>query len=224
MPQKVIDISLDLGPGYLHNTPEGVKNVQLAFEMIKDYPGGLGQQVRAVSMRLHHGTHVDAPMHFVQGGKGISDFPLSTFCGPAVLVDLTAVGEDEAVSASLLEKQVAGREVEGQRVLLRTDWNKHYGEPDYDKRAPYIGPDAVDWLVERKPALVGYDYAHSKDAPDSPRTVYALRGFLENDIITMGYIRNLNLIDPDKDLTLVAVPLAFEGVEASPVRAVVLEQ
>jgi len=221
--QNVIDISLELGSGYLHNTPEGVKNVQLAFELIKDYPGGLGQQVRAVNMRLHHGTHVDAPMHFVPGGKGIGEFPLSTFCGPAILVDLTSVGENTAISAGLLEKQVNGRSVEGQRVLLRTDWNAHYGEPDYNERAPYIGPDAVDWLVERKPALVGYDYAHSKDAPDSPRTVYALRGFLENDIVTMGYIRNLHRIDPERDLTLVAVPLAFEDVEASPVRAVVIE-
>jgi kynurenine formamidase len=221
--RKVIDVSLGLGSGYIHNTPEGVKNVQLAFELIKDYPGGLGQQVRAVNMRLHHGTHVDAPMHFVPGGKGISDFPLETFCGPAVLADLTSVGENEAISAALLEKQLRGADVEGQRVLLRTDWNLHYGEPDYDARAPYIGPDAVDWLVERKPALVGYDYAHSKDAPDSPRTVYALRGFLENDIITMGYIRNLDKINPAGELTLVALPLAFTDVEASPVRAVVLE-
>lgn len=220
---KVIDISLDLGDSYVHHTPEGVRNVQLEFELIKDYPGGAGQQVRSVHMRLHHGTHVDAPMHFVQGGAPINAFPLETFCGPAVLVDLTAVRENEPIEPKHLEKALAGRDVAGQRVLLRTDWNRNYGRPDYEQRAPYIGPAAVDWLSERKPALVGYDYAHAKDAPDTPAPVYAVRTFLESGIITMGYIRNLDKIDPARELTLVAVPLAFSDVEASPVRAVVIE-
>ena len=221
---KVVDISLALGGSYQHQTPAGVKNVQLEFELIKDYPGGAGQQVRAVHMRLHHGTHVDAPMHFVEGGKSIDQFPITTFVGTAVLADLTSmVGENEEVRPEHIERALNGRQVAGQRLLLRTDWNAHYGEPDYDARAPYIGPDAVDWVVSQRPALVGYDYAHAKDAPNSPKAVYAVRTFLENEILTMGYIRNLDQLSADRTLTLVAAPLAFEGVEASPVRAVVIE-
>jgi arylformamidase len=221
--RKITDISLVLDASYVHQTPEGVKNIQLEFELIKDYPGGAGQQVRAVHMRLHHGTHVDAPMHFVSGGAAINDFPLERFCGPAMLVDLTPIGDNEQICPEHLEKALAGRDVTDQRLLIRTDWNKNYGMPDYTERAPYIGPAAVDWLASRKPALVGYDYAHSKDAPDSPAPDYAVRTFLENDIITMGYIRNLDQIDPDRALTLVALPLPFAHVEASPVRAVVIQ-
>ncbi|WP_344819518.1 cyclase family protein [Microbacterium soli] len=221
--KKVVNISLALGSDYLHNTPEGVKNVQMSFEIIKDYPGGVGQQVRAVTMRLHHGTHVDAPMHFVPGGKAIDDFPLETFVGEAVLADLTPyVGENEAVQPEHLQAALKGRSITGKRLLMRTDWNAHYGEPDYLERAPYIGPAAVDWVVSQRPVLVGYDYAHSKDAPDTPREVYALKSFLENDILTMGYIRNLDQLPADGKLTLVAAPLAFEQVEASPIRAVVI--
>ena len=96
--RKITDISLVLDASYVHQTPEGVKNVQLEFELIKDYPGGAGQQVRAVHMRLHHGTHVDAPMHFVSGGAAINAFPLETFCGPAVLVDLTPIADNEQIA------------------------------------------------------------------------------------------------------------------------------
>jgi len=39
----------------------------------------------------------------------------------------------------------------------------------------------------------------------------------------MGYVRNLDQVDPARDLTLVALPLAFANVEASPVRAVVIQ-
>ncbi|HET6190512.1 MAG TPA: cyclase family protein [Trebonia sp.] len=221
--KTITDISLILDGSYVHQTPDGVKNVQLEFELIKDYPGGAGQQVRAVRMRLHHGTHVDAPMHFVPGGAAINEIPIERFCGPVVLVDLTPIGDNEQIRPEHLEKGLAGRNIAGQRVLIRTDWNKNYGKPDYAARAPYLGPAAVDWLASRKPVLVGYDCAHSKDAPDSPAPDYAVRTFLENGIITMGYVRNLDQVDPARDLTLVALPLAFANVEASPVRAVVIQ-
>jgi len=221
---KIIDISLRLDAAYQHQTPVGVKNVQLAFELIKDYPGGQGQQVRSVTMRLHHGTHVDAPMHFHPGGTAIEDTPLETFYGETVLVDLTSVRENEPIGPELIAKALDGREITGSRVLLRTDWNRHYGEPDYQARSPYITPSAVHWLVERRPVLVGYDYSHPKDAPDAPAPVYAVRTFLGNNIAPLGYLRNLDLIDPSRPATLSAFPLSFEGVEASPVRAVVIQE
>jgi arylformamidase len=159
----------------------------------------------------------------VQGGKAINQFPIETFVGEAVLADLTPyVDENEEIKAEHVQNALNGRSIKGKRILLRTDWNAHYGEPDYFERAPYIGPSAVDWIVSQRPVIVGYDYAHAKDAPDTPRDVYALREFLENEILTMGYIRNLDQLPADGKLILVAAPLTFEGVEASPVRAVVI--
>jgi arylformamidase len=220
---RVIDISLRLDASYAHQTPVGVRNVQLEIETIKDYPGGDGQIVHAVNMRLHHGTHVDAPMHFVPGGPSIDQIPLGTFWGEVVLADLTHVGEKDEIQPRDLERGFGGRDIAGKRVLLRTDWNHHYGEPDYFERSPFIGRAAVHWLVDRKPLLVGYDYAHSKNPPDCDTPVYAVRTFVGNGIVTMGYVRNLDLIDPRRPLTLVAAPLSFVGVEASPVRALVRE-
>jgi arylformamidase len=221
--RNLVDISLSLDADYRHQTPEGVKNDQLEFELIKDYPGGQGQQVRAVSMRLHHGTHVDAPMHFVPGGATLEKIPLETFYGEAMVLDLTAIGQNEPIEPAHVEAALGGRDLNGARVLLRTDWNAHYGEPGYFEASPYISPKAVDWICARKPLLVGYDYSHPKDAPDTPAPVYAVRTFLENEIVPMGYLRNLDQVDPRRPMILSAFPLAFSGVEASPVRAVLIQ-
>lgn len=220
---KIVDISLPLDAGFQMHTPEGVKNVQLAFELIKDYPGGAGQMVSAVHMRLHNGTHVDAPMHFVQGGHSIDQMPLETFYGPGVMADLTAVPEGAPITADDLAKAFQGTELHGARVFLRTDFNHHYGEESYDEKSPYISVGAVDWLVEQGPVLVSYDYSHGKDDPEAPSRYYAVRTFLEHGIVTMGYVRNLDKIDPGRPFRVAALPLAFKAVESSPVRAILIQ-
>lgn len=221
---KLIDISMKLVESFSMPQPTGVKNVQLSFDLIKDYPGGAGQQVRAVQMRLHHGTHVDAPMHFHKGAASLADLPLDTFYGDITLVDLSGIGRNAAIRKHDLASAIGGRDIRGGRVLIRTNWNRRYGEPDYDANSPYISVEAVDWLAARGPALVGYDYAHAKDGPDVPTPTYAVRTFLAHRIVTLGYLRNLDQIDSHAPATLVAFPLAFGEVEASPVRAVVIQE
>ena len=36
---------------------------------------------------LHTATHIDAPLHFINGGSSIDKFPLSTFIGECVVVE-----------------------------------------------------------------------------------------------------------------------------------------
>lgn len=45
-----------------------------------------GYAVTHASMGLHSGTHLDVPAHMIEGGKTISDFPLTHFCGPAQII------------------------------------------------------------------------------------------------------------------------------------------
>src|SRR5579871_3720469 len=88
--RKIIDISLELdATKFRMRTYEGfTKDMQFEVEVIKDYPGGLGQIVRGAHMRLHAGTHVDAPSHMVKGGDDIHDLPLDLFIGPAIVADI----------------------------------------------------------------------------------------------------------------------------------------
>ena len=86
--RKIVDISLELDPkNFAMRTPAGFKkDMQFEMEVIKEHdaPGGAGQIVRGVHMRLHAGSHVDAPEHNVRGGTQIHQLPLQLFIGDAI--------------------------------------------------------------------------------------------------------------------------------------------
>jgi kynurenine formamidase len=227
MPGKLIDISLELDARNFHmRTPAGFKrDMQFEVEVIKDFDaqGGAGQIVRGVHMRLHAGSHVDAPEHFVKGGKQIHQLPLETFYGPAVVADVRHRMPGGGITGGDLE-QSAGQDLQkGDRLLLRTDCNVDYdGSMDWQKRSPYLTNDAIDWCLERKVPVVGFDMYHGADAPDSKVVFNTSRRFQEAGVVTMPYLKNLGAIGK-KRVTLIALPLKMIGVEASPIRAVVVE-
>ena len=43
------------------------------------------------TMGTHTGTHLDAPAHIISGGKLLDDFPLSSFMGKTVKVDINSI-------------------------------------------------------------------------------------------------------------------------------------
>ena len=120
--KKIVDISLELDPkNFGMRTPAGFKkDMQFAMEVLKEHdaPGGAGQIVRGVHMRLHAGSHVDAPEHNVRGGTQIHQLPLELFIGEAIVADLRdkmpgkAITErdlDGTIGASVRRGSVIGR-------------------------------------------------------------------------------------------------------------------
>jgi arylformamidase len=224
---KLIDISLVLDADKFHmRTPSGFKkDMQFELEVIKEHdaPGGAGQIVRGVHMRLHAGSHIDAPEHNVKGGAQVLDIPLETFIGPAVVADLRHTFPGGSITAEELDSAVGDVIEHGDRLLLRTDANKDYdGSPAWMARCPHLTRSAVEWCLEKGVKVVGYDFYHGADAPDAPRTFDTARLLNENGVITLTYLQNLDQITKQR-VTLCAFPLKLAGAEASPVRAVVME-
>ena len=50
--------------------------------------GGDTCNFSTLSMSLHRGTHVDAPLHFIHRGKAVGDYPPERFILPAVVVEV----------------------------------------------------------------------------------------------------------------------------------------
>ena len=110
-------------------TPAGFKkDMQFEMEVLKEHdaPGGAGQIVRGVHMRLHAGSHVDAPEHNVRGGTQIHQLPLELFMGDAIIADLRDKMPGKAITEKDLEKRLDNRIRKGDRLLLRTDHNNSY--------------------------------------------------------------------------------------------------
>ncbi len=224
---RIVDISLELDPkNFAMRTPAGFKkDMQFAMEVIKEHdaPGGAGQIVRGVHMRLHAGSHVDAPEHNVRGGTQIHQLPLELFIGDAIVADLRNKLPAQAITEKDLENAV-GRQIKaGDRLLLRTDHNNTYdgGSEKWMKDSPYLTIGATLWCIDKGAVIVGYDFYHGNDEPGAPRVFHNSRTLSEHGVITMPYLKNLNLIDKQR-FTLVGLPLKLIDAEASPVRAVAL--
>ena len=222
---RIIDISLELDPSkFRMRTYAGFrKDMQFETEVIKDYAdGGLGQLVRGVHMRLHAGTHVDAPSHMTKGARDLHELPLEAFIGPAVLADVRHRGAKQAITPDDLDQAVGAVFQAGDRLLLRTDNNESYdGSPEWMARAPYLSDDAVAWCASHSASIVGFDFYHAAE-PVQDRNSCTTRKLLERGILTMPYLTNLGAVSKPR-VTMIALPLKMRGVEASPVRAVVVE-
>jgi len=152
------------------------------------------------TMSAHLGTHVDAPSHVLPAGRSIGDVSLAAFVGPARVVDLP--GRGEVGPDSLPPRSIGVR-----RVLFRT------------RGRSFLAPLAAVRLAERGTILVGTDAlsVDTQDAEDLPvhRTLLA-RGVM--------VLENLNLEGVEAgDYGLVALPLAFRDLDASPVRAILIK-
>jgi arylformamidase len=226
--RTIVDISLELDPkNFGMRTPAGfTRDLQFAMEVLKEHdaPGGAGQIVRGVHMRLHAGSHVDAPEHNVRGGTQIHQLPLETFIGEAIVADLRDKMPSKAITADDFEQTLGGRVKRGDRVLLRTDHNNTYdgGSDAWMKASPYLTIGATQWLIDQGVVIVGYDFYHGNDEPNAPRVFHNSRTLSEHGVITMPYLKNLDRITAER-FTLIALPLNIIGAEASPVRAVVLQ-
>ena len=85
---------------------------------------GDGVNVTVTGGGVHIGTHIDAPLHFVDGGMDIASIPVDLLCGPVTVVEINerrdANGnpglcreQDIPYRGAPLEEVVGGPEVEG---------------------------------------------------------------------------------------------------------------
>src|SRR6266568_9656904 len=107
---EIIDASVPIRPGMV--TYPGDPAVRL--ERVSSIVGGAVANLSRLDFGVHSGTHVDAPVHFVDGAPSAESLPLDVLIGPARVVDATAVERklDEAALAKL--------DLGGDRILFKT--------------------------------------------------------------------------------------------------------
>ena len=184
----------------------------------------------------HGGTHMDAPVHFAEGGSSTDRIPVTRLAGEGCVLDLTeAVGEDADHLVGLAEVEAwearHGRIPDSAIVLFRTGWERYYddrarclGTPKTGEAAlpelhfPGIDPELAEWLVrERRPKLVGLD-TPSLDRGQSvdfqTHRILSAAGVpgLEN-------VANLGALPP-KGAFILAFPMKIKGGSGGPLRVV----
>jgi len=113
-----------------------------------------GYNTTNLKLYSHAGTHMDAPLHFVDGGATIDQWELQKCIGPALVVNLSHKEPNSLITVADLAPY-AEQIDPGSRILLRTDWDAYAELPDYRTHFPRISRELAHWLVERGVWLVG---------------------------------------------------------------------
>ena len=163
-----------------------------------------------ISTVMHVGTHMDAPLHMIAGGKRISDVPIETFTGPGVLIDARGY---ELIPATLLDQKIIPK---GSILLILTGFSSKVGQPEYYESNPEISSDFAERAVKLGVKMVGMDM-QSPDRPPFP--VHKI--LLGNDVLILENLTNLEALLNADSFTITALPLKIPA-DASPARVIAI--
>jgi arylformamidase len=163
--------------------------------------------VSALTMSVHAGTHMDAPLHYSKDGIGIDQVGLDILIGPARVVSFDVA--HVITKADLLQHDLRGV----QRLLVHT-WGSTTPHHIFDRGFVHVDPEAADYLGGMGLKLIGMDTPSVDEA--SSKTLPAHMAFLRHNVIIM---ENLCLTGvPDGDYELIALPIKIAGCDAAPAR------
>lgn len=201
----IIDITQGLSPGMAGFPGDAPYAEGWTFRLGPDCP----VNVSRVSFSVHCGTHADAPLHYDAEGAAAAALPLEPYIGPCRVIDARGAGP-------VCEPGEIIRELEGAppRILLRL--MDRLDPKVWPTAFRALAPETVDLLASKGVTLVGID-TPSVD-PETSKTLAAHHACRRAD---MRILENLALshVEPG-DYELIALPLKFENLDASPVRAV----
>jgi arylformamidase len=188
-----------------------------------------------VQMTVHAGTHVDSPHHFFRNKPSIEQLPLEPMIGKAVVLDLTFKGTAKArilpEDLERAEQQLKDQGIEipeGTMLLLRTDWPKGHDttDPNWWNDSPYLSKEAAEWIVGKKPAVVGFDFAQEEKGSDYQQADQILtsamrvhRTILPKVVFQIENLINLDQIGPTAQI--VALPVKWK-TESAPARVIAI--
>jgi L-ribulose-5-phosphate 4-epimerase len=173
--------------------------------------------VSRLEIGAHMGTHVDAPLHFIEGGMTIDRMAPDRFVGEAVAIEaLKGPGGD------IGPEDFEGADIRpGDIVLFRTGWEERAGAAFFEGEWPGFTLDAVEALIAKKVKAIGGDMPSA----DSPRAIGSgapahIRALGEGLPVFEALTNMWEVVG--KRFFFIGLPLRLENVEASPIRAIAL--
>jgi len=201
---KIIDISVVMNEKtvvYPGNPP---------FETAVSVSESSKSRLTKLTFSSHFATHIDAPNHADPTMGGIDSYPLDVFMGPCRVLDCTNC------QGSVTPRDLAPHGIKrGERILLKTP-NSARGLDTFYEDFVYLDPEAAGQLAALGVALVGIDYFSIKQRGSTDNRPHT--ALLSAEIPILEGI-NLKDVAPG-EYELIALPLALEGIDGSPCRAI----
>jgi len=200
-----IDVSAPIRDGMVHwpgNPP-----VELQHTM--DLARGDDATVSKLSLGVHTGTHVDAPVHFMKDGKGIDEVPPDKLIGRARVVDIRDTKSINVDELRALKPQG------GERLLFRTrNSDRAWPSKPFFEDFVSLSREGAQFLVGCAVRTVGIDYLSIAGMHDGPPTHLAL---LKAGVAIIEGL-DLSAVKPGV-YELLCLPLRLAGADGAPARA-----
>ncbi|MEE8412924.1 MAG: cyclase family protein [Dehalococcoidales bacterium] len=202
-----IDISVPLKDGMVHWPGDPQVNVK----RFQDMEQGDSVNLTQISMGAHSGTHVDAPIHFIPGGRSIDEAPPEVLIGRARVIE---INDKESVTYDELKKHSI---LSGERILFKTLNSSQVWQSDkFIEDFVFISDNAARFLVEREVIAVGIDYLSVGSYNDGGSEVHK--------ILLAGGIWIIEGLDLSRvvagEYELICLPLKLVRGDGAPARAI----
>jgi arylformamidase len=201
-----IDVTIPIRLGMLVFPGDPPVRIELAQAMAD----GASCNVTRMDMGAHTGTHVDAPVHFIEGAAGADAVSLEALIGPAWVVDATAL------TADIDEEKLRSLDIpDGEsRLLFKTTNSTLWDRDEFADAFIGLTDGAARALAARGFALLGADYLSIAPHGKAAATHYAL---LKAGVVIVEGL-DLRKVDPGP-YDLVCLPMRIVGCDGAPARA-----
>lgn len=206
---KIYDVTIAIS----ETVPTFPGDPNVKIDLCRAISKGDAANVSQLSFGAHTGTHVDAPNHFIEGTRHVSELDLNKLVGECLVIEL---GENEMS----VEPEHVGNLENVERVLFKTRNSQFWNEPEKGFREDftYISPAAAKILVEKGIKLVGIDYLSVEKFGTGSFDTHVT--FLEKEVVI---IEGLDLREvPAGTYEITCLPLKFigGGDDGSPARTI----
>jgi arylformamidase len=202
---QIFDVSVPIRPGMI--VYEGDPDVHL--ERARSIAEGASANVSRLDFGLHTGTHLDAPVHFIEDAAGAETLPLEVLIGDAYVVDATDVEgvlDEPALTELALPVGVS-------RLIFKTTNSRLWDLEEFSHEFVRLTGDGARHLIGRGVRLVGIDYLSIGDEE-------AHVALLDAGVIPLEGL-DLRRVEPGP-YRLVCLPLRIVGADGAPARAVLI--
>jgi arylformamidase len=203
--KRVYDISVGLHNAMQVFPGDPPPDIKRILTMPKD-----PANVSMMCMGTHTGTHVDPPIHFIEGGYTIDHIPLDHLYGSAEVLDLTNV--DVAIKKKDIEH------ARSKIVLFKTRNSELWNSSEFRKDYVYMDEDAANWAVGNGIKTIGIDYLSIA----SFHAGAAVHKILLGGGVTVIEGLDLRQVEPGL-YTLACLPLKIVEGDGAPARAILIE-
>jgi arylformamidase len=183
-------------------------NPGMSLERHESIADGAQANVSRLDLGVHSGTHVDGPLHFIDGAAGTEALPLGAMIGPAEVVDATAM-ETDLDEAALRSLSLGHAE----RVLLKTRNSDLWDLPEFTHDFIRLTGSGARYVIEHGVCLIGIDYLSIGD-------IEAHQELLRAGIVVVEGL-DLRAVEPGA-YELICLPLRLEGSDGAPCRAILM--